>query len=349
MIRLSQKRKDVVFVARTLRTYKLDPVPLRAYYDEPDYRWDSDGWERVVERYAWGAIVYCERPGDAATIVAEGAVDIATGMVTAPGRVTPEPFPLKWYSELTRRYDMNAPIDVPDCAGYWVAGVTCDGGINSGSGEHEPVCSWRRRCRLVQEHMIKLNTDPQSYRQRYGAEALPRLLERLERGKTTTTKPKKPKPQKRKPKPPPAERKRKRYASVQGMVTKFTEVLAATIAGTTNEKVAWVGRRSAAVRSGSVYVVDRSEKGVSYPVYMRIPKGRPHKLAVIRMAPINGGLDIQLPVTEKPGGMPSELIWSTWNDLPMKGVARTLNDSDQFLWMAEYIHRTAREVMESFQ
>lgn len=342
MIGVSSKRKDSVFVVRTLRTYKLSPVPLPGYYDAPDYRWSGDGWERVVEWYPWGAVVYAERPGDAVTIVLQGDVDLAAGIVKTNGE--PERIPVEWYAELARRCEMPKQPTVPECAGYWIAGPTCDGGNNPQTGEHENACSWRRRCRMIQQHLVGLDTDPQSYRKRYGPEALARLVERLEKsdGKAPPTKKRK-RPAKRTPKQSPERRRAKRYAPLKKMAEAFAAELASATVGT---RIIWCERRTAAVRPGCVYFLDRTDRSAYLSLYMRRRKGRPLKLAVVRLAPVNGGLDIQLPDESAPAKLPKDLRWSTWRDQPMNSVVRTLKTSKHYKWMAARLVKAATTVLE---
>lgn len=345
MIYVSENRKDSIFVARILRAHNLSPIPVPNYYDATDYQRRDGHWERVIERYSWGVVLYVDRPGASATIVATGDFDSATGRVTKDGQV--KDVPINWYLELVRRCEM-IKIEIPGCAGYWVAGVTCDGGMNQDTNENENACAWRRRCRLIQNHMITLDTDPRTYMNRYGQETLSRLLERLEKG----TKPKKPKKRRRprgrpkgKPqKATPEQKRERRYAPLKAMAAEFYEVLAKTVDG---QKIMCCERRTEAVRSGCIYLVDRTEKGVYINIYLRREVGRAHKLAVIRLAPINGGLDIQIPDTERPGDLLGDLTWVSWKCLPMRSTIRTLKTSEHYRWMAERLASDALEALKS--
>lgn len=341
MIQVSNRRKDSIFVARTLRTYKLGPTPVDGYYDQPDYRRCDGGWERVIERYPWGTVLYIDRPGASATMVIRGNFNPATGEVEENGRT--EVVPAAWYGELVRRCEM-VKMETPGCAGYWVAGVTCDGGPNADTGKSEDVCSWRRRCRLIQNHLVGLETDPKAYRSRYGEEALNRLLARLEKGakpKQTRTKRKK---SRKAPRKLTTEQKReRRYAPLKEMAADFYQELSKAV---DRRRVVCCERRTEAVRPGCIYLVDRTAKGVYINIYMRLAKGRAHKLAVIRLAPINGGLDIQLPDDVAPSDLLADLRWVSWNESPMASVVRTLKTPDHYRWMAERLAADALRVLE---
>lgn len=124
----------------------------------------------------------------------------------------------------------------------------------------------------------------------------------------------------------------------------FFEVLAKAMDG---RKAIWVGRKTGAVKPGCVYVTDRTAQSVYYNVYMRRAKGRAYKLAVVRMAPINGGLDIQIPDAEPPVGLPADLRWTTWKDTPMKSVIRTLSGDDHHEAVAIHIAKSAVVALEA--
>jgi hypothetical protein len=251
--------------------------------------------------------------------------------------------PVKWYPELVRRVEMTkTDTKIPDCAGYWVSGVTCDGGVNS-AGEPEDACSWRRRCRLIQDHMVKIGSDPQTYKNRYGSDSLARLLARLEKGPAQARPTKKPKkPARRSKKSSPAERRERRYAPLKRLMKAFIGEMAKAADGRT---IVWCEKRTAAVKAGCVYLVDRTTAAY-YNVYLRRAVGRPHKLAVVRLAPINGGLDIQLADTEAPAKLPDGLRHSLWRDPPMFSVVRTMSEPEHFRWAARHVIATAKRIVE---
>lgn len=239
---------------------------------------------------------------------------------------------------------------VPKCAGCWIACVTCDGGTNS-AGDVEEPCSWRSRCKAIQDHMTRINSDPQLYRRRYGQNSLIRLLDRLRRERMGKGKPgPKPKPKKKKrkkkpgPKPSPEKKKSRRYAHVQAMMTQFVGALSKAVDG---RVIVWCEKRTQAVKPGCVYIVDRSKKGNYYSLYLRRATGRPHKLCVIRLAPINRGLDIQLPDKEPWKELPEELKHTLWRDKPMHSIVRTLKTQDHFRWISEALMAIAKELIEN--
>ncbi len=340
----TRRKKDSVFVARTLRTYDLDPSPTPGYYDMPDYRCHVDGWERVIERYPWGVVMYVDSPGASETLVIRGEYDPATGVVIEDGR--PVTISTPWYPTLVRRCEM-AKIETPECAGYWAACVTCDGGPNPESGAHEDACSYRSRCRVIQAHLIELDTDPRAYERRYGDDALPRLVARLEKAeKPIKRRAKRKKVRKKVPrKLTSAQKRERRYAGLKKMALAFYDELRAAV---DKRKVVCCNRRTEAVRPGCIYLVDRTAKGVYYSIYMRRAKGRAYKLGVIRLVPINGGIDIQLPeavtFSEK---LPEDLRATPWNDPPMASVVRTLKTPEHYRWVAKQLAASALEALEA--
>jgi hypothetical protein len=349
MIVLELTRKDSVFVAQQLRTLRLSPVPVDRCSDAPDYRWQDGEWERVVERYPWGAVLYVDCPTAHATVVAVGVVDVRVGtVIDASGQQ--EALPLPWYAELARRA-MVPEITIPQCAGYWVSGVTCDGGANETTKQTEDACGWRRRCRLIQAHLLKLDVDPGTYVRRYGPDALKRLLERLDKssGASPATpvakKPVKRRKTRRKKSATPQEKRTRRYAPLRQCVDRFCAILSAELLQ--RHGVYWCAKRTAAVRAGAIYAADRTETNVYVTLYLRRVSGRPYKLAVLRLAPINGGIDVQLPCVATPEGMPDGLRCGLWRDLPMRSVVRTMTTDDHYRWLATYLADSAMDALAS--
>lgn len=345
MIYVTENRKDSVFVAEIFRKHRLSPIPVKNCYELSDYQKSNGQWERIIERYPWGVVLYVDKPNASATIVAIGDFDPVIGEITKNGHA--KRLPISWYRDLVRRCEMQK-IEAPACAGYWVAGVTCDGGINPDTNEEENACSWRHRCRLIQDHMIKLDTDPRTYLSRYGEAAIIRLLERLDK----ENKPKKRKKQKKKKKPKKKkikkltyeEKRERRYAPLKLAVVDFYEVLSKTVDG---RRIVCCGRRTEAVRAGCIYLIDKTEKSVYYNVYLRRYSGRPHKLAMVRLGPINGGLDVKVPYTEQPEDLHPELAWSKWKNPPMFSVIRTLKTTEHYQWMANRLVADAAKALEA--
>lgn len=245
------------------------------------------------------------------------------------------------------------PEQIPECAGYWLAGVTCDGGINA-AGENEASCSWRRRCRLIQEHMMKINTDPQTYRARYGTESLNRLLTRLEKEiqtppskqkKTVTKKKVKKERKKRITKVTKKKMRERRHRPLKAMFVEFTAAIA-KVCFEGGKKVVWCARRTAAVKPGYMYAVDRTDKSY-YNVYMRRAKGRAYKVAVVKLVPINGGLDVQVRDTEEIENLPEGLRQVFWHDPPLFSVIRTMSTPEHYQWVARHLVKAAKESLKN--
>jgi hypothetical protein len=288
--------------------------------------------------------MYIDSPGASETIVARGVFDPATGAVTEGGRTAT--IRTAWYQELVRRCEM-AKTETPECAGYWIAGVTCDGGPNPDTGDHEDACSYRRRCRVIQAHLIEQDTDPRAYQKRYGPDSLPRLVARLEKAeKPVKKRAKRKKVAKKAPRKLTKDQKReRRYAGLKKQALAFYDELRDAV---DKRKVVCCDRRTEAVRPGCIYLVDRTAKGVYYSIYMRRAKGRAYKLGVIRLVPINGGIDIQLPLPlPLPEKLPEDLKATPWNDPPMVSVVRTLKTVDHYRWMASLLAASALEALEA--
>ena len=235
--------------------------------------------------------------------------------------------------------------EVPQCFGYWDPCVTCDGGPNPESGEIEVPCTWRDRCQLWQDWLVKHDQgiSPEVFIRRHGVRAIIKIISDLERGQTPKHKYGKKKKKKRRVVfLTKEERKVKRYKATRAQLEDFVEILASVLE---DADLQWVDKRAKAVIPGCCYRKDHTKKSNYINFYMRRHKGRDRKLLVIRLAPINGGLDSQLPLKDIPDGCPETLRWATWNAPPMLSVLKTCKSDDDFRFVAGLFVELVRKAL----
>lgn len=240
---------------------------------------------------------------------------------------------------------MAKRFDVPQCFGYWDPCVTCDGGPNPESGEVEVPCTWRDRCQSFQDWMVKQGQgiSPEVFIKRHGVQAVLKIVSDLERGQTPQPKRKKRKPKRRVISLTPEERKARRYKITRAQLEVFVGILADAFE---NSDLQWVKKKAMAVIPGCCYRKDHTKKSNYINFYMRKRKGRDRKLMVIRLAPINGGLDAQLPLRKIPEGCPEILRWARWHDPPMLSVLKTCKSDDDFRFVAGLFVSLAEEALD---
>lgn len=210
MIAVSHRMWDTLFVGRTIRNARLDPQPTQNFAALPGYMGENEAFRRVVERYPWGCVIFLsdKLSGRHATVVAEGEVNLTSGLVTDLETGTVESFNVPFYAELVGDLGFDAadvtwpevtggeivggmtedgplewvppsddgllpgeqsnfsplpgaPISAPikaatagrpPCVGYHEEVLICDGGYVPGTGDLDPLCTWRDRCMASQEH-----------------------------------------------------------------------------------------------------------------------------------------------------------------------------------------------------
>lgn len=239
---------------------------------------------------------------------------------------------------------MSRKPNVPQCFGYWDPCVTCDGGPNPESGEVEVPCTWRDRCQSFQDWLIKQGQgiSPEVFIRRHGVRAVLKIISDLEMGQAPETKKKK-KRKRRVISLTPEERKDRRYKTTRVQLEVFVNILTDVL---DDSDIQWVKKKAMAVIPGCCYRKDHTRKSNYINFYMRRHKGRDKKLMVIRLAPINGGLDAQLPLRDIPDGCPENLRWATWNDPPMISVLKTCKSDTDFKFVADLFVALAEEALD---
>src|SRR4029077_19707512 len=131
---MTPKDMDSAFVAKCIAEHKLNPIPKTGFHADPLYWQETERWKRVVERYEWGAAIFCSdrTRGAHATIVAVGSVDLEAGKVGRVGGM--QDIQPGWYKEMAMELrDLkrnNGKLQIPPCLGFRAPDHICDGGKN---------------------------------------------------------------------------------------------------------------------------------------------------------------------------------------------------------------------------
>jgi hypothetical protein len=157
----STRARDLRFVAKTMRDNNLKPWPIKGWYNKLPSHW-SDGVRTIqLEQYEWGTVAFVtddEEPKWAATLVLIGQSDWSSGVVIEDGRQ--EPIPIPWISKIDFEAQKEAAMpksddSLPECLAMHEHGPTCDGGLNTTTGNIEEPCLWRSRCYALKLHLLE--------------------------------------------------------------------------------------------------------------------------------------------------------------------------------------------------
>lgn len=193
MIMLSARDMDVGFVSKVISEHKLDPTPKTGFHADPLYWQETDRWKRVVERYDWGAAIFCsDRQRNAhATIVAVGSIDVEAGKVGRLGGM--QDIQPGWYKEMAMELrDLkrsHASLHIPECLGFRRPDYICDGGKNTITQMMEPACAWRDRCMALQSFAQETDKQQEDLIRSKSPEQIIQLTTRLLERKGAIAKP----------------------------------------------------------------------------------------------------------------------------------------------------------------
>lgn len=276
MIHQSQELFDIIFVKRTIRQLKLDPLPLEGFASMPHWLDQSRRWRRQVERFPWGYVVFISDRDENrhATFVIEGELDIHTGIVKKGGQKRSLP---SWYGELAAFFvkppNKIADIEVPPCLGYREPDHICDGGMNE-SGAIERPCPWRSRCISLQQHAATVGKAPALLLANVSPQGVVQLTTKLAKDYQRVAKSKAPTPLN-----PQAHR------AFSGIWNRLGDLL--------HPRAFKPSRETA--NPGDFYAIDRTEQSGYLSIYYRPEKGRPVAVASVRIKSTEG-VDLQLPL-----------------------------------------------------
>lgn len=300
MILTSLREHDHQFVHKAITEHSLEPTPKAGFHAEQDYWFENARWKRVIERYAWGAVLFIsdrERRAHA-TIVAIGQIDLVQGKVSQQGGwldIKPD-----WYKEMAMELvqtKRQVKLEIPPCLGFHFPDVTCDGGKNE-ADRMEPACAWRERCIALQAFCQNNNRLQENVLRGKPPEQIVQMTTRLiaNAGGIPSTK----------PTPKPAQSKT--VATTQTAVPKMAKASDPTqnkamfdfVAGVTQEVAsaaglnvsADLGKSGAAV--GDLYLVDRTANSDYISIYKN-DEPKPRAIASVRIR-ARVGLLVQLPI-----------------------------------------------------
>lgn len=303
MILQSGKYMDTSFVSRAIEEHKLEPTPVTGFNAEPTYWMENARWQRVIERYPWGAVIFMADRVNArtATVIAIGKVDVERGRVTTQGGQ--REINVAWYHEMATELKQAGQPDqlqLPPCLGHRKPDHICDGGLNRETRKHEPACAWRDRCIALQDHAVNTNRPQEQILQGKSPAQVVQLTTRLlERAGKPEPKPVSPARAATPAKPKPAPRP---VASVAGKepdgfrdklimnVSTFT----ASVAEAAGLKVALSEAKQNAL-DGELYLINRVNPSGYISLY-KADNPEHHALAVFRIRPRVGGYNIQLAI-----------------------------------------------------
>jgi hypothetical protein len=349
MIYVSRNRDDYHFVSQTVKRYRLCPVPTQRYYHELDYAWSEEGYSRTIERYPWGMVVFASHQTKSFTVVLVGEkVDVERLMVI--GADEDWVLDIPWYQGLVEcfRRSVMSGVTLPNCIGFWVACPTCDGGYNPETNEKEKPCKWVKRCIFFQDHLVEHNRQPTEFIDTEGVRKVMEVIIEKEKEKEEKRKEGLKKPEKRKYKRsriPPAVRAKKRFAPLlEEYWVKYLAQLEKHVEEC--EELIWCLKRTQAVLPGSIFFILKTKRAI---IYMRPPKGRDIHLMTVRFAPINKGLDIQIPQKKQPRDLPRGLRWTGYIDKPMYSIIRTVRTPKGYQWTAQLTVQIALAALKEFE
>lgn len=295
MMLMSNKDMDTAFVAAAIREHNLEPTPETGFHAKPEYWQENERWKRVVETYAWGAVVFIadRQRGSAATLIGIGKhVDLEQGRVSTQGGWVD--FPPSWYKEMAM--DLHSmkratTLAIPSCLGFRVPDHICDGGKEPNSNRMEPACAWRDRCIALQTHAQVSNRLQEDLIKSKSPEQIIQLTTRLmERSGAQPASPVKPKTQ---PKQKLPESNATQTPENASGVHAIVASVASEVAAATGLKVSPDLSKGAAGPT-DLFLVDRTERSDYISIY-QARKPKPIALASFRIRS-RVGLLVQLPI-----------------------------------------------------
>lgn len=108
----SKPKRDLQFVADTIREHGLDDEPLKSMHLEPDFFQESKNGSRRIERYSWGVVLTLNWGDDWRTfVIAAERFNPLSGDVfgTIGTRML---VPVDWYRNLVKDLKENPKVDV---------------------------------------------------------------------------------------------------------------------------------------------------------------------------------------------------------------------------------------------
>lgn len=292
MILHSYREMDVTFVSKVISDQKLDPTPSPGFHARTDYWLESGRYRRVVERYPWGAVLFCDdrEKGQHVTAVAVGKFDPNSGKVTLDGKVCF--MPMSWYTDLVRGLKLDhthkqPQLTVPPCLGFHETDHVCNGGMNLQTKKQEPVCGWRKQCVALQRHAANRGRYQEELLRGKSPEAIlqlaTRLLENEQANPTAEVVRPKPQPKKR-PKADPGK---------PPSLRDIAHDIVGDVAEATSRSI--VSDRSSLL-AGDLLIVDRTARSDYVSLYLAQSQGTPKAICSLRLRVKSGGFRIQLPI-----------------------------------------------------